>query len=192
MQICPKTACFKEIEIALSPNRDARPIGPMGAISLLVIHGISLPPSEFGGRAIHDFFLNRLDSNAHPYYQEIHTLKVSAHLLINRQGVVTQFVPFSERAWHAGCSSFITKNGPRTQCNDFSIGIELEGTDFLPYTLEQYLSLSACTKAIMQTYPEITLETIVGHSDIAPGRKTDPGPHFDWASYRMGLFDLVI
>jgi AmpD protein len=183
MEICPDTACFKEVPFYLSPNRNERPEGPQGVISLLVIHNISLPPGEFGGKAIQDFFLNQLDINAHPYYQEIELLKVSAHLFIDRQGQVTQFVPFNERAWHAGISSF----GERENCNDFSIGIELEGTDEAPYTPEQYHSLNLCTKAIMITYPGITLENIVGHSDIAPERKTDPGPYFDWTAYKMAL-----
>lgn len=187
MRICSDTSCFKDITVSLSPNRNARPLGPLGQISLLVIHGISLPPNQFGGSAVRDLFLNQLDVNAHPYYQEIAHLEVSSHLFIDRKGFVTQFVPFLERAWHAGESGFHTQQGYRTGCNDFSIGIELEGSDTVEYTSEQYRSLIACTKAIMQTYPEITLEHIVGHSDIAPGRKTDPGPLFDWNLYKSAL-----
>lgn len=183
MRICPKTACIENVELHSSPNQNPRPEGERGKIALLVIHGISLPPGEFGGNSVRDLFLNQLDFSAHPYYQEIEGLRVSSHLFIDRQGVVMQFVPFSERAWHAGPSSF----GDRTECNDFSIGIELEGTDDLEYSPAQYASLIACTKAIRAAYPEILLENIVGHSDIAPGRKTDPGALFDWEHYRSNL-----
>lgn len=164
-----------------SPNQDARP--PETAIDLLVIHSISLPPGEFGGDWIDDLFLNRLDPNAHPYFAPIASVRVSAHLLIRRDGRLIQYVSCERRAWHAGVSSF----QGRERCNDYSIGIELEGTDETPFTEAQYMSLVACTHRIRQHYPAITDERIVGHSEIAPGRKTDPGPAFDWRRYRRGL-----
>jgi AmpD protein len=157
-----------------SPNCDERPAGC--AIDLLVVHGISLPPREYGGRWIDAFFTNTLDPRAHPYFGEIHDRRVSAHVLIGRDGFVTQYVPFDRRAWHAGASSF----EGRAACNDFSIGIELEGSDDEPYEEIQYEQLAATARALMRRYPGITRGHIVGHSDIAPGRKTDPGPHFDW------------
>ena len=158
-----------------SPNCDARP--DPDDISLLVIHGISLPPGRFGGGWIDRLFTNTLDARAHPYFAQIATLRVSAHLLIDRRGRLTQYVPFARRAWHAGVSSF----EGRERCNDFSIGIELEGTDTQPYTRRQYTRLVRCVHAIRARHPRITPARIVGHSDIAPGRKTDPGPAFDWA-----------
>ncbi|RMG27936.1 MAG: 1,6-anhydro-N-acetylmuramyl-L-alanine amidase AmpD [Gammaproteobacteria bacterium] len=164
-----------------SPNQDARPAGMRP--SLLVIHGISLPPGEFGGPWIDALFTNRLDPTAHPYFREIAHLRVSAHLLIDRRGHLTQYVPFERRAWHAGRSRF----GAHEGCNDFSIGIELEGTDEVPYTDEQYGCLAEVTRWLMARYPDIVPERIVGHSDIAPGRKTDPGPAFDWVRYRALL-----
>lgn len=160
-----------------SPHCNERPAG--GDIDLLVIHCISLPPGQYGGSWIDDFFQGHLDTSAHPYFEEIGELKVSAHLLINRTGGVTQYVPFDRRAWHAGQSSFCGREG----CNDFSIGIELEGLDTDTYTDAQYHSLARATVAIMRAYPGITPETITGHSDIAPGRKLDPGPGFDWRRY---------
>jgi len=146
---------------------------------LIVIHGISLPPGEFGGAWIDDLFLGRLDQAAHPYFAEIAHVRVSAHLLIRRDGSVTQYVPFHLRAWHAGVSSFDGRAG----CNDFSIGIELEGTDDVPYAEAQYLNLARVIAALQQAYP--SLRAIAGHEDIAPGRKTDPGASFDWA--RLGV-----
>ncbi|MEN8213870.1 MAG: 1,6-anhydro-N-acetylmuramyl-L-alanine amidase AmpD [Pseudomonadota bacterium] len=160
-----------------SPNFNARPDD--AAIDLLVIHNISLPPGEFGGRWIDDLFLNRLDAAAHPYFREIADREVSAHCLIRRDGEVVQYVSFDDRAWHAGASCF----ADRENCNDFSIGIEMEGTDEIPYAEVQYQSLAEISKAIMQHYPAITVERIAGHSDIAPGRKSDPGPAFDWPGY---------
>lgn len=157
-----------------SPNFDPRPAGC--GIDLLVIHGISLPPREFGGGWIDALFTNSLDPEAHPFFREIHDKPVSAHLLIDRRGEVTQYVPFDARAWHAGVSEF----AGRRACNDFSIGIELEGCDDLVYEMVQYHRLAAITAALMQVYPDITRERIVGHCDIAPGRKTDPGREFDW------------
>lgn len=164
-----------------SPNCDERP--DPGDISLLVIHNISLPPDEFGGRWIDDLFTNRLDPKAHPYFAGIHHLRVSSHLFIDRRGRVTQYVPFGRRAWHAGVSSF----EGRERCNDFSIGIEMEGCDTKPFTEKQYARLASVTRAILCAYPKITPKRITGHSDIAPGRKTDPGPHFDWARYKREL-----
>lgn len=157
-----------------SPHCDARPSDT--PIDMIVIHGISLPPAQFGTEQIEKFFSGELDTSAHPYFATIAHLRVSAHLLIDRYGTVIQFVPFSERAWHAGQSQFQGKE----RCNDFSIGIELEGTDDLPYEPAQYETLAHVIKQLMQHYPAITRERIVGHSDIAPGRKTDPGAHFDW------------
>jgi AmpD protein len=163
-----------------SPNHNER---PDGEISLLVIHNISLPPGQFGGPGIRQLFTNCLDPDAHPYYRDIYQLEVSAHLLIDRHGQITQFVPFDRRAWHAGRSCF----EGRDNCNDFSIGIELEGTDDTPYTEAQYQTLARVTRCLMAAYPAITPARICGHSDIAPGRKTDPGPAFDWARFRGAL-----
>ncbi len=164
-----------------SPNCDARPAGE--EISLLVIHGISLPPGRFGGPWIDDLFCNRLDPDAHPYFAGICDLRVSAHLLIDRRGRLTQYVPLHRRAWHAGVSSFAGREG----CNDYSIGIELEGTDECPYTQRQYRRLEALTRSIRRAYPAITADRVVGHCHIAPGRKTDPGPAFDWPRFRESL-----
>ena len=150
-------------------------------IDLLVIHNISLPPGQYGGDYIDDFFCNRLSAEAHPYFQEIAALQVSAHLLIRRDGVVHQYVPFDRKAWHAGRSLFCG----RENCNDFSIGIELEGCDTEPFSEAQYEQLARITVLLQWTYPGITEDRIVGHSDIAPDRKTDPGPHFDWKRYRQ-------
>ena len=154
-----------------SPNRDARPPGT--EITLLVVHGISLPPGEFGGDGILDLFTNRLDPVAHPYYAAIAGLAVSAHFLIRRDGALIQFVPCGERAWHAGASAW----KGRGRCNDYSIGVELEGADDVPYTAAQYAMLARLARALRRRYP---IADIVGHSDIAPGRKTDPGSAFDW------------
>jgi len=154
-----------------SANRDARP--PDTEITLLVVHGISLPPGEFGGDGILDLFTNRLDPDAHPYYAAIAGLAVSAHFLIRRDGALIQFVPCGERAWHAGASAW----KGRGRCNDYSIGVELEGTDDVPYTPAQYAMLARLARALRRRYP---IADIVGHSDIAPGRKTDPGSAFDW------------
>lgn len=156
-------------------NCDERPDSE--APTMLVIHNISLPPGEFGGQAVEELFTNRLDWDAHPYYQGIRGLEVSAHFFIRRDGKPIQFVPCSMRAWHAGASTWCG----RERCNDFSIGIELEGTDDQPYTDAQYATLARITKALKKAYP---IGDIVGHSDIAPGRKTDPGPYFDWTRYR--------
>jgi AmpD protein len=157
-----------------SPNCDRRPAHC--DIDLLVIHNISLPPGCFGGDGIDDLFLNRLDPEAHPYFRSICELRVSSHLLIRRDGELVQYVPLDLRAWHAGRSEFQGKEA----CNDFSIGIELEGDDHTPYTEQQYQTLEGVIAEITARYPAITPDRIVGHSDIAPGRKMDPGPFFDW------------
>ena len=154
-----------------SPNCDERPSG--AAVSLIVIHAISLPPGEFGGDGIERLFTNRLDPAAHPYYSEIHDLRVSTHFLIRRSGTLVQFVPCDKRAWHAGLSSW----RGRTRCNDFSIGIELEGCDSVAFEEAQYHVLTGLLDLLKRCYP---LAEIAGHADIAPGRKTDPGPQFDW------------
>ncbi len=167
--------------LCLSPNRDDRPSGD--APDLLVLHGISLPPGEFGGEHIEQLFCNKLDWDEHPYFGEIRGLEVSAHLLIRRDGELLQFVPFNERAWHAGQSC----HRGRTRCNDFSIGIELEGEDETPYEEQQYAVLAKVYKAIQRAYPAISPREVVGHCDIAPGRKTDPGPAFDW----LRLYDAI-
>jgi AmpD protein len=157
-----------------SPNFDARPNGILP--DLIVVHGISLPPNEFGGPWIDRLFTNALPPDEHPYFATISQLQVSSHALIRRDGEVVQYVPFHQRAWHAGASSY----QGRGRCNDFSIGIELEGADETPYEPAQYRMLSAVILALCAAYPTLSLSRIAGHSDIAPGRKTDPGPAFDW------------
>lgn len=164
-----------------SPNCDTRP--PGAAPELIVIHGISLPPGDFGGPWIDHLFTNRLDRDAHSYFAEVCEMRVSAHVLIRRDGSLTQYVPFTERAWHAGESNYCG----RRACNDFSIGIELEGTDELPYEPAQYQALAELVAALRRTYPSLRDAALVGHSDIAPGRKTDPGPAFDWARLEHAL-----
>jgi N-acetyl-anhydromuramoyl-L-alanine amidase len=181
LSIDPVTGRVAGARWTSSPNCDARP--QPGDISLLVVHGISLPPGEFGCPWIDDLFLNRLDPNGHPYFAEIAGLKVSSHLLIRRNGELVQFVPLHLRAWHAGQSSF----GGRERCNDFSIGVELEGTDDVSYAPAQYQALSALSRELMRAFPAITPDRIVGHCDIAPGRKTDPGTAFEWARFRRLL-----
>ncbi len=163
-----------------SPNCDDRPCGEVSAV---VIHSISLPPGEFGGHEIEALFTNQLDLSAHPFFAELEGLEVSAHLLVRRDGSVVQFVPFTKRAWHAGASRFCG----RERCNDFSIGIELEGTDDAPYEDAQYEVLADVLKALFDTYPALSTRRVAGHSDIAPGRKTDPGPAFDWLRLYDGL-----
>jgi len=150
---------------------------------MVVVHGISLPPGEFGGPEIEALFTNRLDWDAHPYFGEIRGMEVSAHLLIRRDGTVIQFVPFTERAWHAGESCFRGQQ----RCNDFSIGVELEGEDETPYDDRQYLVLQGIVQALCAAYPAISARELAGHSDISPGRKTDPGPAFDWLRLYDGL-----
>lgn len=158
-----------------SPYCDDRPKDT--TISLIVIHGISLPPGEFGTGCVEKLFLGTLDFNQHPSFDSLINVKVSTHLYIDRTGFVTQFVPFAKRAWHAGQSSF----QGREQCNDFSIGIELEGTDTVCYTKNQYKQLAIVINTLREAYPAILRKNIVGHSDIAPGRKTDPGKVFEWS-----------
>ena len=164
-----------------SPNCDARP--PGSGIELLVVHGISLPPGQFGGPHIDELFTNTLDAGAHPFFADIAGLRVSAHLLVRRDGELVQYVPFSARAWHAGVSSF----EGRERCNDFSIGIELEGTDDQPYTGAQYHRLARVARSLRGRWPLLDETRVVGHCDIAPGRKTDPGPAFDWPRLRRAL-----
>lgn len=174
MKIDTTTGLLDEASYIPSPNHDARPTG--SPLDLIVIHNISLPPGEFGGPFIDALFTNTLDAQAHPYFQDIHALKVSAHVLIRRDGTIVQYVPFHLRAWHAGDSCF----KERSRCNDFSIGIELEGCDDIPYEETQYRVLSALIQALLASYPALSLQRLTGHCDIAPGRKTDPGPAFDW------------
>ena len=163
-----------------SPNFNQRP--EQTEIQLIVVHNISLPPSQFGGGYIQQFFQNQLDWSVHPYFQSIEGMQVSAHLLILRTGEVLQFVNFNDRAWHAGRSSYLGK----AECNDYSIGIELEGSDDLPFEDVQYQVLAQVIASLQTAYPKIK-QHIAGHSDIAPGRKTDPGPYFDWARLREQL-----
>ena len=166
---------LQSAEVIRSPNFDARP--DTATIKLVVVHGISLPPGEYGGGFIQQFFCNRLDCDAHPYFDSIRDLCVSAHCLIERDGGLVQFVSFLDRAWHAGVSSWRGENA----CNDFSVGIELEGRDDEAYADAQYCRLAELIVALRSSYPGIGADAITGHSDIAPGRKTDPGPAFDWA-----------
>jgi N-acetyl-anhydromuramoyl-L-alanine amidase len=168
---------LREADHIASPNFDDRP--DPEDISLIVIHCISLPPGEFDNTSINDLFCNRLDPEGHPYFQAIYQLKVSSHLVIKRTGKIEQYVPFDKRAWHAGQSNY----QGRERCNDFSIGIELEGTEYTPYAKAQYLQLGAITKALLTAYPKLSREQITGHSNIAPGRKTDPGESFDWKNF---------
>jgi AmpD protein len=165
----------------LSPNYDERPPGT--ELGLIVVHGISLPPGEFGNGWIDRFFCNDLPADAHPYFATMHDLTVSAHVLIARDGTLTQYVPFDRRAWHAGKSEHCGRAG----CNDFSVGIELEGTDDLPYANAQYRALGMLIAALRLAYPSLLRAAIVGHCDIAPGRKTDPGPAFDWNELERAL-----
>ncbi len=172
---------LKQATPVLSPNYNERP--EQAKINLLVIHCISLPPDHYGGSYINDFFTNKLDASVHPYFKEINQLKVSAHVLIDRAGQVIQFVGFDKRAWHAGSSCFKGEEN----CNDFSIGIELEGSDNDVFEPCQYQKLAEVSIDLMQVYPAIIKSRIVAHSDIAPVRKTDPGPYFDWELYRSLL-----
>lgn len=177
----PATGLLRGVRQVLSPHRDLRPSGSRP--ELIVIHGISLPPGEFGEAWIDHFFCGNLSAAARPFFAEIHKLRVSAHVLIRRDGSLTQYVPFHERAWHAGVSEW----RQRPACNDFSIGIELEGTDTDPYEPAQYASLTALVVALIRAYPELGSDRLVGHSDIAPGRKTDPGISFDWPRLKENI-----
>ncbi|MFO7277647.1 MAG: 1,6-anhydro-N-acetylmuramyl-L-alanine amidase AmpD [Pseudomonadota bacterium] len=181
LRIDTATGLLAGVRQVLSPHFDARPTGC--APELIVVHGISLPPGEFGGPWIDRLFTGGLPADAHPYFQAIACLRVSAHALIRRDGELVQYVPFDARAWHAGASTYCG----RTACNDFSIGIELEGTDDSPYEDVQYTRLAALIRALLSAYPTLDRTRIVGHSDIAPGRKTDPGPAFDWSRLRRLL-----
>lgn len=177
VQINTQTGLIEGCEFKNSPHCDERP--NQQDISLLVIHNITLPPGEFNGPYIDQLFMGNLDIAAHPFFEEIKHLKVSPHALICRDGKLIQYVPFNKRAWHAGESEF----EGRSNCNDFSIGVELEGTDEQEFTKEQYIVLIDLTNAIRQAYPQINKRKIAGHSDISPGRKTDPGPKFNWGFY---------
>jgi AmpD protein len=168
---------LKNTEIQKSSHFEPRNAGDI--VSILVVHNISLPPGQFGGNHITDFFLGNLDPSVDPFFETIYKVRVSAHCLIRRDGQIIQYVSFDDKAWHAGVSAY----KGRTHCNDFSIGIELEGTDDIPYTIEQYQQLSALTNQLMISYPELK-GNITGHCDIAPERKTDPGPSFNWSYFR--------
>jgi N-acetyl-anhydromuramoyl-L-alanine amidase len=161
-----------------SPNRDLRPPGVEA--DLIVVHGISLPPGEYGGAWIDRLFTNTLPAEVHPYFAEVCSLRVSSHVVVGRDGTVTQYVKFTERAWHAGKSVYQGRHA----CNDFSVGIELEGTDTTPYEAAQYSALAEVVVALCAAYSSLSPQRLVGHSDISPGRKTDPGPAFDWPRAR--------
>jgi AmpD protein len=181
VKIDPATGLLAGVRQVLSPHFDTRPAGVLP--ELLVVHGISLPPGEFGGPWIDRLFTGTLPADGHPYFRDVVARRVSSHALIRRDGQIVQYVPFGERAWHAGQSTY----RGRGSCNDFSIGIELEGTDDTPYADAQYEALAALIAALLAVYPSLTREAIAGHSDIAPGRKTDPGPSFDWPRLRALL-----
>jgi len=181
MEVHTATGLLTGVRQILSPHRDARPSGAV--TDLIVVHGISLPPGDFGGPWIEQFFTGNLPATVHPYFAEIGARRVSAHLLIRRDGEILQFVPFQARAWHAGVSRY----EGREACNDFSIGIELEGTDDGEYRDPQYAQLAAAIHALCAAYPALNARRVVGHSDVAPGRKTDPGATFDWPRLRTLL-----
>lgn len=178
MKLDLRTGRVEPARFAPSPNHDARPNG--SKVEALILHCISLPPGEYGGRHVERFFQNRLDPLEHPYFRTIAGMKVSAHFFVRRGGALVQFVPTHRRAWHAGVSRCLG----RERVNDFSIGIELEGTDDAPFTDAQYCTLRRLTRALFAAYPALNARRLFGHSEIAPGRKTDPGPHFDWVRYR--------
>ncbi len=183
MVIDASTGLLNNCRQTPSPNKDARPEGML--IDLIVIHSISLPPGKYGGDAIERFFSNQLPADEHPYFQQIHEMKVSSHILIKRDGGIVQFVPFHERAWHAGVSCF----KGRERCNDYSIGIELEGSDTDTFSAAQYSHLVSLIHALVATYPALTFDNITAHSDISPGRKTDPGTGFDWQKLKRLLHE---
>jgi N-acetyl-anhydromuramoyl-L-alanine amidase len=178
LQVDLETGLMRGAKQVASPNFDARPAGVEA--DLIVIHGISLPPGEFGGPWIGRLFTNTLPAEIHPYFAEVALFRVSSHLVVQRDGALTQYVSFADRAWHAGQSNY----QGRAACNDFSVGVELEGTDTLPYEATQYEALAAVVAALCAAYPRLSADRLVGHSDIAPGRKTDPGPAFDWPRAR--------
>ena len=175
------TGLVSGVRQVLSPHFDARPPGMTA--QLLVVHGISLPPQQFGGPWIDHLFAGTLPPAVHPFFAELASQRLSAHALIRRDGQIVQYVPFGARAWHAGQSHYQGRSG----CNDFSIGIELEGAEAIPYTDAQYASLSALSAALLRAYPTLSSERIAGHADIAPGRKSDPWESFDWGRYRAQL-----
>jgi AmpD protein len=177
----PNTGWIVGVRRVVSPNFDERPAG--SELSLIVVHGISLPPGEFGNSWIERLFCNDLPADAHPFFATIQGLTVSTHVLIARDGTPTQFVPFDRRAWHAGRSEYCGRGA----CNDFSVGIELEGADDIPYERAQYRALAQLIWALRRRYPSLADAAVVGHSDIAPGRKTDPGPAFDWSELHREL-----
>ena len=185
LKIDPATGLLSGVRQVLSPHCDARPAGTVA--ELLVVHGISLPPGEFGGPWIDRLFTGTLPPEAHPYFRELAATRLSAHALVRRDGAIVQYVPFGERAWHAGASQY----RGRSACNDFSVGVELEGTDDTPYTEAQYQQLAALAAALLAAYASLSAEHIVGHSDIAPGRKTDPGASFDWPRFRALLSERL-
>jgi len=178
LQVDLETGLMRGAKQIASPNYDARPVGVEA--DLIVIHGISLPPGEFGGPWIERLFTNTLPAEIHPYFAEVAPLRVSSHLVVQRDGALTQYVSFADRAWHAGQSNY----QGRAACNDFSVGVELEGTDALPYEATQYAALAEVVAALCAAYPRLSADRLVGHSEIAPGRKTDPGPAFDWPRAR--------
>jgi N-acetyl-anhydromuramoyl-L-alanine amidase len=178
LQVDLENGLLRDARQIASPNFDSRPAGV--ETDLIVVHGISLPPGEFGGPWIDRLFTNTLPPQQHPYFAEVAPLRVSSHLVLDRDGKVTQYVRFTDRAWHAGKSVY----KQREACNDYSVGVELEGTDTLPYAAAQYGALAEVVAALCAAYPRLSARRLVGHSDIAPGRKTDPGPAFDWPRAR--------
>jgi N-acetyl-anhydromuramoyl-L-alanine amidase len=181
LRIDPATGLLRDVRQVLSPHFDARPAGVLP--ELLVVHGISLPPNEFGGPWIDHLFAGTLPGAAHPFFAELSRQRLSAHALIRRDGALVQYVPFGARAWHAGRSLYQGRSG----CNDFSVGIELEGADGVAYTDAQYAALAALARALFAAYPSLGPERVAGHADIAPGRKSDPWDSFDWARLRALL-----
>ena len=175
MQVDTDSGLMLGVRQIASPNHDARPPGVEA--DLIVVHGISLPPGKFGGPWIDQLFTNSLPAEIHPYFAEVCSLRVSSHLVVQRDGAVTQYVRFTDRAWHAGVSSY----EGREACNDFSVGVELEGTDDLEYEPVQYSVLAEVVAALCAAYPRLSPQRMAGHNDVSPGRKTDPGPAFDWA-----------
>jgi AmpD protein len=181
LQVDLTSGLLRGVRYVASPNCDARPEGV--ETDLIVVHGISLPPGDFGGPWIDRLFTNSLPLDEHPFFAEIEGLRVSSHLVIARDARLTQYVRFTDRAWHAGISSYQGRAG----CNDFSVGIELEGVDDLPYENVQYQALGEVVAALVRAYPQLSADRMAGHNDVAPGRKTDPGPAFDWSRTRKEI-----